>query len=604
MCAAWFGVLSWTVNSAPVHVTEQQATTRARWRLRPSSEVATAFVVALAIVFRMWLIAKGMPRFDSDEGTVGLMALHIEHGTDHPVFFYGQAYMGSLEAYLAAILFRLFGASDFTLRLGLVALYGVFLGAMYLLMRLLHGKRIALAGVVLLGLGSREILSRQLKAVGGYPEMLVFAALVFLMACTISISVPSRHRQMLLYGGWGLAAGLGLWSDPLILPFVAMSGLLLVLHSRQELRGLGGAFLALGLLAGASPLIAYNLSVPIDHGTVSSIVSIARAGGSGHVARSNTGGPSPGSAGLAERLEGLLAVSIPVITGGNGFCPLLPQDAWPLTRPSTARTKRCSAIHEAWGIGFVALWVLAVAVVLAALGGAHRHDRDVVSASDRRTVARYRGRLALLGAAGLTIVLFLLSSAPAVAPWFNVRYLEDIWVALPEIVALPVSVAFRRRGRFPSLVRTGAVILLVVPAVALLRDTASAANDGGYTSWLDQQQRTLAAMLLHRHIHRIYSDYWTCDWLAFETREQIVCATLDTHLRPSLDRYLPYRRTLQQDHRPVYVFQADAPQTTVLDTRMRRCHACFQRTALPLFVIYRSGDGGLHRKRLSLRPAP
>ena len=42
---------------------------------------------------------------------MGLAALHIARGEDFPVFFYGQEYMGTLEAYLAAPLVALFGPS-------------------------------------------------------------------------------------------------------------------------------------------------------------------------------------------------------------------------------------------------------------------------------------------------------------------------------------------------------------------------------------------------------------------------------------------------------------------------------------------------------------
>src|SRR6266566_4063185 len=68
-----------------------------------------------------------------DEGTMGEMAMNIAFRGEHPVFFYGQDYMGALQAYLAAGFFRLFGVSLFTLRLGLVFLFALFLISMYLM---------------------------------------------------------------------------------------------------------------------------------------------------------------------------------------------------------------------------------------------------------------------------------------------------------------------------------------------------------------------------------------------------------------------------------------------------------------------------------------
>src|SRR5215470_15074742 len=77
-------------------------------------------LLAFGLLLRLLLSALGWPATDSDESTMGLMARHIIYGSEHPVFFYGHAYMGALEAYAAAGAFTLFGASVFTLRLGTI----------------------------------------------------------------------------------------------------------------------------------------------------------------------------------------------------------------------------------------------------------------------------------------------------------------------------------------------------------------------------------------------------------------------------------------------------------------------------------------------------
>src|SRR5256885_13693018 len=69
----------------------------------------------LALLIRGWLIYHTHGVIDGDEAMVGIQAEHILHG-EHPVYFYGQAYMGSLEAYLMAILFALVGPSVWMLR--------------------------------------------------------------------------------------------------------------------------------------------------------------------------------------------------------------------------------------------------------------------------------------------------------------------------------------------------------------------------------------------------------------------------------------------------------------------------------------------------------
>ena len=47
---------------------------------------------------------------------VGLQAEHILRG-DRPVYYFGQAYMGSLEAYIVAFIFRLTGPAVWAMRL-------------------------------------------------------------------------------------------------------------------------------------------------------------------------------------------------------------------------------------------------------------------------------------------------------------------------------------------------------------------------------------------------------------------------------------------------------------------------------------------------------
>jgi len=547
-------------------------------------EGGAAFLIGAAVALRLWLIGRGLPPFDSDEGTMGLMALHINGHGEHPVFLYGQTYAGSLEAYLAAGIFRVAGASDFTLRLGLVGLAALFLGVMYLLVTLLYSRRVALLSLPFLALGSSELLTRQLKADGGYAELLVFGAAAMLLASYLSLSAvdtprPARGRRLAAYGGWGLIVGLGLWSHPLMLPFAVMSGLLLLLTCRRELRGLAGVCGLLGLLLGLFPVLAYNVSAAPGQGTVATVMAIVRAGGSGHT----SAGPAP----FLQRLAGTVAVSIPVATGGSGLCGLRPQDAWPLSAGASRHTVLCTAIHATWGAGWLVCWFLAVLGALRSIvqrrqgkGHGRSETRD-----DRYLEIQQVARLALLGTAGLTLTLFMLSPAPAHAPWFNVRYLEGVWIALPAILALFATDRLRPPGRrwFAAHARMyGALGLL---AAALLTNTIGAYSDAGYPTWLHGQLMAAALDLADHQVNHVYTDYWTCDWLAFETHERITCAALDSHLRPSLDRYLPYRAAVQRDHRAWYLFRTDTPQAATF-ARLAGASGRYRRTDLAAFTLY------------------
>src|SRR5689334_21105673 len=152
-------------------------------------------IVAAATLVRFFLIYFNWPSTNSDEGTMGLLALHIAYQGDHPTFFYGLPYMAPLEGYIAAPLFRIFGASLFTLRLGLLPLFAAFLICIYYLTRLLYTEKFALAIVILLSLGSSNIIYLQIKAVGEYPETELFLALIPLLAARLALSSYSLVQR-------------------------------------------------------------------------------------------------------------------------------------------------------------------------------------------------------------------------------------------------------------------------------------------------------------------------------------------------------------------------------------------------------------------------
>jgi hypothetical protein len=65
-------------------------------------------ILLVAAGWKILLLAMDVLPFNSDEAVVALMARHIMSGA-RPVFFYGQAYMGSLDAYLVSFGFAIFG---------------------------------------------------------------------------------------------------------------------------------------------------------------------------------------------------------------------------------------------------------------------------------------------------------------------------------------------------------------------------------------------------------------------------------------------------------------------------------------------------------------
>src|SRR5712692_2309782 len=84
--------------------------------------------IALAVIVRVWLTVHTQGVVSGDEAIAGIQAEHILRG-EHPIYYYGQPYMGSLAAYFIAFIFLITGPSVWALRIEptLIALVLVYL---------------------------------------------------------------------------------------------------------------------------------------------------------------------------------------------------------------------------------------------------------------------------------------------------------------------------------------------------------------------------------------------------------------------------------------------------------------------------------------------
>ncbi|PKM97450.1 MAG: hypothetical protein CVU77_05980 [Elusimicrobia bacterium HGW-Elusimicrobia-1] len=94
--------------------------------------VAVAAVFAAALGARVWNLDGIPPGFYLDEGVYGLCASDIVDGSDRPAYFNRLWGVDAMYAYLAAVSFKIFGASVFSLRLvaglaGALTVAGIFL---------------------------------------------------------------------------------------------------------------------------------------------------------------------------------------------------------------------------------------------------------------------------------------------------------------------------------------------------------------------------------------------------------------------------------------------------------------------------------------------
>jgi hypothetical protein len=69
-------------------------------------------------------------------------------------------------------------------------------------------------------------------------------------------------------------------------------------------------------------------------------------------------------------------------------------------------------------------------------------------------------------------------------------------------------------------------------------------------------------------ITHVYSEYWTCNRITFDTRQRIVCAVLTPALTPGLDRCPQCRDQVGAAPAPAYAFPAGSSTDVAFAKRL------------------------------------
>jgi Dolichyl-phosphate-mannose-protein mannosyltransferase len=561
-------------------------------------EYIMLLLVVLASTLRIVLISLNWPVTNSDEAIMDLMALHINTLGEHPIFFYGQSYMGPIEAYIGALCFRLFGVSIFSVRLGLIPFFALFLIGTYLLARKLYNKRLALFTVALLCLGSSDIFSRQLKAIGGYPEITFLGAFIFFLCCKLALSSYPRYAKQshdqdsyqrqqrfrwLLYGFLGLLIGLSIWIDQILLPYIAAAMLLLLLFCWRDFFSRFGLCFLLGAIVGALPLIYYNFTAPPGQNSLQVLLHVHSFGQQELMAL-----PTP----FLRQLSGTFLLSLPTMTGFNPLCDI---NQIPLFGSAASISSTCITTQGAWSFGYLLLWLAAflmASISLWRLLGRllwtrlKRKDSQLLSIiqqmETREQIIIYTARLMLLISAMLTLIQYLLSPSAGLTPNTSARYLEAMLISTPAILWPLWSAirAYRERKTFSlHCLRFGSFCLMICIVGMFLVGTARILLDVPGAENVYDRDQTLVQTLLSSGITRFYSEYWTCNKLIFQSDERLICSNLNGGLQtdPIFNRYQPYYDSVREANATAYVFPQGSAQQQNMD---RYIHATYG-TSLP-----------------------
>lgn len=249
--------------------------------------------------------------FNADEAVVALMARHILQG-QRPIFFYGQAYLGSTDAWLIAGMFLVIGQQVLAIRLVQVGLYlGTIISTYMLGVRVLD-RWSATVAALFLALPPVLVTLYTTATLGGYGETLLIGNCLLLWTLRLRDSGFGGRRQWVEWLLFGLLAGFGFWTFGLLGVYLLPIGVALLIARFRTLPGwkqwaivsepISYGLAVGGFLAGSSPWWSATLT---GAATVSELGGSAIAGASG----------SGFLADVALRLFSLLLFGVSVVVG-------------------------------------------------------------------------------------------------------------------------------------------------------------------------------------------------------------------------------------------------------------------------------------------------
>ena len=227
-----------------------------------TADVLAWAVLALGVAARVAGAWAARAIAEPDPTVVALMARHMAALKEFPVFFYGQAYMGSLEPAASALAVRLLGSTGFAVNLGPVLFAAAALVFLWRWARDAAGPRGGLAAALAGLFGPLAYFQFQYAARGGYMVALAVDALAVFagarLAARLRAGEPVGWRR---WFGLGLLAGVGAWSDMIVAAALGTAVLLLLHGMRGQFwrHAAGIAAGAAGFVAGLAPWLAWNV---------------------------------------------------------------------------------------------------------------------------------------------------------------------------------------------------------------------------------------------------------------------------------------------------------------------------------------------------------
>jgi 4-amino-4-deoxy-L-arabinose transferase-like glycosyltransferase len=505
----------------------------------------TGLILLLAAGLKAMLLVFSVFPFNADEAIVGLMARHILTG-ERPVFFYGQAYMGSLDAWLTAAGFAIWGSQVWVIRLVQTSLYILTIIVIILIGRVaFHSWKQGLLAGFFLAIPAVNTTLYTTVSLGGYGEAMLIGSLGLLTGFWMLKNDHLRRPGWMVL--WGGLLGLGLWANGLSLVFFLPIGVALLLHllSKQSGWNRGWYFLAglLGLLIGSAPWWLYAVS----NGAGS---LFGELGGSAVAVEASSFLQR-----LVAHLVNFVILGLPAAIG----------------------------LRPPWEVRWLGLPLLPFVLVFWGVVIVFLFRRKIQVDAQRRGYAILAGILVTLS------LLFVLTPF-GVDP--SGRYF------LPIVVPLALGAAgFLLQSPIKNWIKAGMVGLVLVFNLWGTLDCALRQPPGITTQFYEPARVDQAGIpqliqfLQENHETTGYTNYWVAYPLAFLSEEQLIF-TPRLPYHPDLtytqrdERYIPYAEWVEQADTTAYITTRNVELNERLSTEFSRLNITWQETRIGEFQVF------------------
>ena len=451
----------------------------------------------LAAGLKIVLIFSRSVPLNGDEAVVSLMARHILQG-ERPIFFYGQAYMGSLDAWLVALGFRLFGEGVTAVRIVQSSLYLIYLVTLWgFARRLYNEKMIANLAVLIAAVPPVLVTTYTTATLGGYGESLILGNLILWLG--YEVTHEQKKERWWHWLALGLVGGIAFWvlgiAGVYLLP-VGLVGLWRFDVKRIRYYILAGA----GFILGGSAWWLYNLNHNWE-----ALLALS--------------GPESVGFTIFDRMLGMLLLGFPALLG----------------------------LRMPWSPEFFPLPLLLIGLIL-----------YIALAAYKLRIAKFRD-LDVIASKGSLLVIFVIGFVGIfVVTNYGIdatgRYLLPMYLVLVLYLAEFSTAVWRKKKEF-GIAIVGVVMLLHLGGTWLAATSPDKITTqfDAITSFDNSFDDELMEFLVDHGETIGYSNYWVAYRIAFLSKEEIIFSP-EIPYKPDLSY------TTKDNRYPAYAEMADSSE--------------------------------------------